>query len=463
MSEGGHRTPVLGDSAQRRDAILYFLAFLAIGLVIAYLNRGHVEQQSNYWGEYVPMADYYRGLVTRSVLTYPMWGYSLVLLALPRYELVAIPQVVLGSAAATLLFIALRRELPEHRKAITILFVAAVPWYALHSVKWPQSFAASFCLIGLLVLTRAVAPGRLALGAAAGVSFGAALYFRSEFLYLPLFVVCVAIVSRVTRGYRRFALRPAVAAAVVAWAALVPWAIHYHRLTGRYSLTASQRGIVSFTSLGQLPGNPWGATYLDEYAYDYLKRQQIDVIPQSDSGDRVLYAEFKRRVREHPGAFAAKAVWNAGMTLASGFYNVEIPLTADDDAKLVALRSGLRSALARSDNDAKDPALRPGPRVYGAFVYWVVSKLLGAIFVTVAMAGLLLAAWRGIQSPLLLTLASYVVYQFLLLLVLATEPRYLNGLYPALVPFFILAYSGATDVWRAWRMSRTRVVPALVA
>jgi hypothetical protein len=448
VSEEGARHRAHPARRQRLEAVGYFVAFLVGGLTVAHLNHAHIEQQVNFVSEYVRMANYYRGLDTKPVLTYPMWGYPLVLLAMPDYDVVAVAQVVLASFVATLLLLALQKEMPGRGPLLAGLFVVAGPWYALHSVKWPQSFAASLCVLGVLVLARAFRRTGLALGAAAGLVFGAALYFRSEFLYLPLFMVCVAIA---THGLRRAPILPAVTAAVVAWAALTPWAIHYHRLTGHYSLTASQRGIVAFISLGQLPGNPWDATYLDEYAYDYLKQQGINEIPQSDSGDRVLYDEFKRRVREHPAAFVKKMAWNGVMTLAGGFYNGEIALTSGENEQLVALRSGLRAAIGSAETTPASRGQRPGARVYAALVYWAAAKAAGALFVTVAIAGLLVALWRGIKSPLLLLLAAYVAYQILLMVALATEPRYLNGLYLALVPFFIVACSAASDAWRRWR------------
>lgn len=442
-----------------RARVAFFLTVLVLGLLVAYLNRAHIEQQSNYVAEYVQMADHYRGVATRDVLTYPLWGYSFVLMLLPRYGVVAIPQVVLASIVATVLFAALRAELPRHRTAVTVFFVAAAPWYLLHSVKWPQSFAASFCVLGLVLLARALRQERIALGVAAGLAFGAALYFRSEFLYLPLFLVCVGVGARIVPRYVRVPVAPIVAAAAVAWAALIPWAIHYHREAGRYSLTASQRGIVAFISLGQLPGNPWGATYLDEYAYDYLKERGITVIPQSDSGDRLLYNEFKRRVREHPGAFAKKMVWNAAMTLAGGFYSGEVPLTPDENQQLGALRADLRGSLSGGGAQGAATGGASG-RVKAALVYWIAAKLLGALYITIGVAGLLICVWRGLRSPLLLVLAGYVAYQLLLLLALATEPRYLNGLYLALVPFVIASGTTALALWRRVSGRTATAVPS---
>ena len=154
----------------------WFVLFAAAGLVVAYLNRHHVEQQSNYT-IYVAMANYYRGLQHLDVLTYPTWGYPFVLILIRRYDLVAIPQVLLASVAMTALFVRLRAELPA-RRALALLFLLALPWYLLHSVKWPLSFAASFHVLGVVVLERALRTNSLVAGLAAGLFFGAGLYFQ---------------------------------------------------------------------------------------------------------------------------------------------------------------------------------------------------------------------------------------------------------------------------------------------
>ena len=88
------------------------------------------------------------------------------------------------------------------------------------------------------------------------------------------------------------------------------------------------------------------------------------------------------------------------------------------------------------------------PRVYGALIYWVLAKAIGALFITVGFIGLAIALWRGIRTPVLFVAAAYVAYQFLLLLALATEPRYLNGLYLALAPFAIITVHAAVQAVR---------------
>jgi hypothetical protein len=441
-----------------RETFLYFFLFLSLGILVAYLNRGHLEQQTNYVAQYVHMARYYKGEVYRAVLTYPTWGYPLVLLLFPTYKLVVIPQVVLGTLAMTALFVRMRRQLASHRTSLLILYVAAVPWFALHSVKWPLSFAASLIVCSLLWLEDAVLRNSLISAVLAGLCTGLALYFRSEFLYLPIFLAFSMAAAVMTGRIRIISFRPITLFAVMSWLVLAPWAIHYHRQTGRYSLTSSQRGIVAFISLGQLPGNPWGAVYRDEYARDYLRQRNINVPVQSDSADRVLFREFEHRINEHPFAFLRKVAWNSAVTLVSGFYDPEVPLSSSERSHFAELREYVKELrpYPASSHGGLPAAARADPKAVLALVYWISAKALGALFVIISLVGLLLMLFlRRTWSPLLLLLAGFLLYQSVLLMALTTEPRYLNGLYLPLVPFFLFAWTFAVG-----RQSRAAGAPA---
>lgn len=431
---------------QRRSPIgmgsyRFFVVVVLISLFVVYLNRHHLEQQTNFWNQYVPMAEYLRGVADRELLTYPMWGYPVLLLLAPSYNLAWIPQVLLGALAATLLYRQLLDDLPEHGTLLTVFFVGAVPWYLLHSVKWPQSVAASLIILGLVLLNKSFRTNRIGLGALAGLLIGVSFYFRAEFTIFPVALVAVAALTRLIRSARSTPMKPILACAAVSWLVLVPWAAHYRSETGRISITSSQGGIVAFISLGQLPNNPWGLDYRDEDAFTYLQERGIEAPAQSDTANQILIDEFKRRVREHPGAFAMKMGWNAATTLVGGFYSGEPHLSADDRAALASMKTKVNpfSAFRSSRVTEGIAAPRPGPRVYYAFGYGMLAKAVGSIFIIVSMVGMALVIVRKLWSPLLVLLGTYILYQGLLLVVLATEPRYLNGLYLAMVPFVLMA------------------------
>lgn len=427
-----------------------FLVFLTCSVVVALLNLHHQEQQTNYWAEYVETAEYFRGSATRAVLTYPTWGYPAVLWLMPRYSWIVAVQVILGAAAMTWAYRRLLTELPANRHIVTLAFVAAVPWYALQSVKWPLSFASSLLLLAALTLDGGLRHSRILLGCLAGLLLGAVLYFRSEFLMIPVFLpLFYCLCSR--RWLRWHEAAAFGVAALTALLLLLPWAVNYKRLTGRYSLTASQGGLVAFLSLGQLPANPWGAEYRDEYAFEYLAKVGVRTARYSDAGDRVLMEEYKRRVAEHPGAFARKVMWNGVLLFAGGFYNPEPRLDGHSNAAYESLRSALRSA---------DPAGLKAPRPIGAwaaFLYWTMAKGLGAAYLFLSVVGILGWARRRDPSSVLLTLfAGLIVYQILFQMALATEPRYLNGIYLFAVPFFAISVNAALRRFGTARPARLR-------
>jgi hypothetical protein len=411
-----------------------FFLFLTLSALVALLNRHHGDQQANYWNEYVAMAEYFRGHASREVLTYPTWGYPFVLWLLPRYSWIVAVQVVLGAGAMTWAYQRLKLELPAQGRIVTAACLAALPWYALQSVKWPLSFAGSFLLLAVLTLDSALRRSRILLGVVAGFLLGAVLYFRSEFLLIPLFLpLFYAVANRRWLRWREAAIFAL--AGLTAFVLLLPWAVHYKRQTGRYSLTASQKGIVSFISLGQLPGNPWGAEYLDEYAYAYLATHGGKT-PNSDLADRILFEEYKRRVAQHPGAFVKKVLWNGGMILAKGFYNPEPRLDSSSNREYESLRSALR----RADLGSLTKPASVGASI--AFLYWVTAKALGVTFFLLGMLGLLIWPARGSAASTLLALcAGVIVYQVVLQMFLAAEPRYLNGLYLYVVPFLAICVS----------------------
>lgn len=438
---------LLKQENRKAKAVAYFLAFLTLGLIVAYLNRHHLEQQTIFY-QYISMAEHYKGEAERTLLTYPAWGYPFVLMLLPQYDLVVLPQVLLATVAMSALFLRLCEEMPRQRRALAVLFLGAIPWYLLHSVKWPLSFSASFIALGILFLERAISANSVRLGLSAGVMFGLALYFRSEFLFLPLFIVFIAVLSRFTRRFGRIPLRPVAVCAATAWALLIPWGLHYRQQTGRFSLTASQRGTVAFISLGQLPHNPWGAVYEDEYAYAYLKEHAPHLQLNTDAADRLLFNEFKQRVVAHPVAFAEKMAWNGVFSLVSGFYGGEIPLSDQQGKQFRTLRTEAWSALfpAILGGGGGGPAADALTRL--AFLYWLVAKSVGSLFIILSTVGLILAIWHGIRSPLFFLLAATIIYQGLLFVGLTTEPRYKNGLYLYLVPFLLVVW---TAIWQRLR------------
>jgi hypothetical protein len=418
--------------------------YLSVGTIVAVLNRFHVEQQTNFWSQYVSMADHYRGLEVREVLTYPTWGYPMLLMALPDYSHVTVVQVLLGTLALWLVYLACTTVLPGKQRLLGVLLLLAWPWYSLHSVKWPLSISASLVAFAILALWYGIRHNSARSQGLAGVLLGLAFYFRSEVLLIPPFLLVAAIAFRSLRGTGPvLALRPLLMLWAISWIMLVPWVVHYKQQTGRFSPTASQGGTVALISLGQLPNNPWGITYEDEYAFAVLERTGLGVPLNSDEANRALMSEFLEQVRAHPGAFMRKVSWNAATSLLGGFYAFETPLSREERAQFDEAWAQLKRDLTLRESTSTD-RLASSTRVKWAVVLHFASKALGGLFLLVSFGALL--AWLIIPGhrPLLLQLAAaMLLYQWLLSAFLTAEPRYMNGLYIYCVPIIAGAWVNA--------------------
>lgn len=297
--------------------------FLLAGLLVAFLNRHHDIEQGIYQSHYVPMAEHFERGSPREPMTYPIWGYPLLLAALSDDRLVVPLQVALSSVTMFALYLVMRRRIRAPRGVLAALFVAGWPWYTLHSVRWPMSPAVSLTLLSLAMLWLSISRGRWWAAIAGGVLAGAALNFRSDFLLLGTFALVVMSVSRVAVRARSLAVARTAVYAVVALACLVPWGLKYRAETGRFSLTSSHGGMVAYITLGQLPGNPWGIIHNDGSARAAVSGIEPGMTPYSDEGNRVLASRFFASVRSHPGAYARKVARNLTHVFLGGFYNAE--------------------------------------------------------------------------------------------------------------------------------------------
>src|SRR5262245_29463643 len=149
------------------------LACLAVGGFVAWLNRYHELQSGIYNGRYLPLAKYLHGEAEQPLITYPLWGYPLLLSWLPSPEITSIAlQLIIGTITIVLVYSSAVPYL-RFRAPLTILIVMAVPWYALASVKLADPYAASLGVMAICLLARAVETRGLRWSIASGILFGA--------------------------------------------------------------------------------------------------------------------------------------------------------------------------------------------------------------------------------------------------------------------------------------------------
>jgi hypothetical protein len=310
----------------------WWVAALAIGAVLAYLNRDAQGMQGVY-PDYVC----FRSAIVAGLdpaanhcpsATFPMWGYGWLLVATRTELALLLFQVVLAIGAAWLFLRSLEQaDLASARttRLVKVLLVVSVPWYAANALRWPYAEAASLLLLSIAVLALALARDdyRYRAYVLSGLLLGIALNFRSDFIALPIALAVLVLAL----GRRRLpvAKRLGVWLAVIL-ATLVPWVVYAHRATGHLLLTSTNSGHVLYISLGQLPGNPWGITPYDgdpRMHRDLRAHFGSDVSSLTYASDRFLRSRFFHLVRQHPAAWLRKDVHNAAHTFTDGFYDGE--------------------------------------------------------------------------------------------------------------------------------------------
>jgi hypothetical protein len=404
---------------------------LALQLAIVLFNLGHEKEQGILTGQYLPYAAWMLGKGARHILTYPMWGYPALLALFRSPNAVLVLQAV---AAVPVLWLVMRRACaarPDDAFAIRVLLIGALPWYFLHAVRWASSPAIALGTAGLALL----ATGRLRHAGFGGLLMGLACNFRADWSPLPPLLLLLAVVGSFVRP--RFPLAPKHAAVFLGAAgiALAPWILFTGIVAHHATPVTTNSGMVGVITLGQLPGNPWGARHVDAYAGEVLNDSGYsNVDPVSPEGNRVLTRIWKEKIQEHPLAFVRKCLWNAVVSVAGGFYLGEPPLSPADRAAVRDVRQPIK-ALIQDGSRARVSALSV-PALLATF-WFLIATLAGAVFMLLTIIGLVRLRGAILADRWLLLSATVVVFGLALASVLQAQPRHMNPLYVFAVPFAV--------------------------
>lgn len=335
---GNPRASVL--TGRYAAAAAVFLAALLFG----YLNR-HSTTQSGALLYHINLMNYYRGIPGYDYCLYPVWGYPLLMSLFSRWQDVIVPQVLLGSLVASLFYLQvwglLRERISGRLWALAAL--AAVPYFALISVRWPAAIQSPLIVWSVMLLLRSIRPGKALLSVPAGLLLGLACNFRSEYLYLPVFLITGFAALKLLRprslSWSRFGLL--LAFAVSCWLAMVPLGLDRLANTGRFSIKVGNGDWTNvYFSIGQYPANRMSLRFDDGWVEGYL-RENIEA-PYDTTQQLHMQAvanEFSRRaffayLRDYPGDFLLKMAHNARSILAGGFYYGQIEAGLGEDAAL---------------------------------------------------------------------------------------------------------------------------------
>jgi hypothetical protein len=443
-----------------------FATVAFVGFLVFLLNRDPVTEQGIFLAQYRPYADYIAGDGSREVVSYPMWGYPAVIAFLGDALRMTL-QYVLALTVVIMLMLRQARIKPLGLVGISIVAIASVPWFAISSLN--SASAIALPLIWIAILFSLVRDDRM-LGIkqalTAGLLIGLALNFRSEFLALPVvlsvwFLALPALRDRSLAQTRRSIL-PALALSAVAWASLLPWAAFTHAEAGEANLTSTNGGAVSYITLGQLPGNPWGIVHEDSQAQWTLSELgHTGVDPHSPEGNDILMSLFLDSIRDEPVAYARKVVHNTRNAFLGGLYfgDWEQWIPGMDAAQMDVIREKLKARIEINENQSEvaryqesglwdeDVGLSEIAVVSVAIFLVIGTNLLILISVAVAVFVILRRRLTSDQAVPLLIFA----YVLTTVALLQYQPRHMNAAWPTMIIFSYPFLTG-TITWARSRL-----------
>ncbi|MGN7612973.1 hypothetical protein ACQZV8_12910 [Magnetococcales bacterium HHB-1] len=252
--------------------------------------------------------------------TVPIWGYSWLLLLTEDLRILSLLQAIVMVFSFWHLCRFLKREniLGTQTLLLFQLLTLIPSWHAIHVIVGPKSFQISFFIIAftlfcdtLLHLYKADAIHwrKIILSA---VTFGLSLNFRSDFFFL--FIGFFILLAILTRQKQTLYIAPVFIG--ISLIMLLPWGIYTKQISGQFLLTTSLKGTTCYMGLGNLPANPWGATFNDNdpQLHALIKKQFGDQGKKTiwrKEIDDYIWQQCKAFIQQHPDAYLKKMhhVW----------------------------------------------------------------------------------------------------------------------------------------------------------
>ena len=394
------------------------------------LNYFHQDQQGIFLGRYLVLSESIRDFAYSypgqegAAATYPIWGYPIlmaVLNPLLGIQGVYILQYILLLVSFWLVYRYF--DMPGWENPLKMaLFHGALIAYAISlSVKWPLAIVAFFLLVFGLLNQR----GRYGL---ASLTLLLAIHFRFEALLMWAIYV-VFLLVQIARGHilyqellqPRKSLYGLFLLGTCSLILLTSWPLFQYSQHRQLLLGTTNSGGTLYSSLGQLPNNPWNRVFADKSATDYARSQGVESAWGLE-GNRVLTRRFLQDVADHPLAFLAKVLYNQVRTLTGGFYSAELrTLSVQRDPEKDEEQKALFAQYKKNALSLfKDVA---APRVH---TYTMLSQLVLKVLSILLFLGLLctllfltMKGTSGLSNPYVWMIAG----QFLTIGVYLYQPR----------------------------------------
>lgn len=362
--------------------------------------------------------------------TFPMWGYGVILL-LTKNKII----IILAQQLLTIYTIYKAQQLlkelavPESTmRWLRLFIILSFSWFIFHTALWPYSISANLLILSLLYLSKGYYTDKFKFYVLSAVLFGIMLNFRSDYLYY-FFALSLLLITHhifVKKKNHLFGL----AWAGVVLLMLVPWGIYTQHKTGHYLLNSTNGGHVLYISLGQLPGNKWGITAIDnDPKMKTIVKNKLGpgVNTMALDCDKLLKNEWKENIKNDPAEYIKKCLYNVYMTFVRPFANGEIyKKYISDKEEEKALKDALKKDI--STVDIKSLLGKFTSKKYIGFFIPIVLNVFSILCFLFFLFCLLIGIFKYRQAIfsnwLILTLYTVIGYQLALQTLAFYNPNY---------------------------------------
>lgn len=436
----------------------YWLWLALLIAAVFVLNMNHINQQAVYSDYFKATAEnilsgagYTNAEFDYKPAYYPLWGYTGIVLLDVFFAgssgiLLSVIQYLLCFSAIYYFYKAFQLKPRYYHLALLL------PFIALCSVKWPDAIVGCLTVFIFYNIKDYLNTSRLRKLILAGAFFGITVNFRSEYIYLPLFLA-VFILLPSLKNFNKKIIYTAAALFISSLLFLLPWSIRSLTQTGEYRLGASNGWSVMYISLGQLPGNPWEIAPFDKSAFDFTKKSGI--YPYTPQGDKLLKDESLKLIKENPLAYAEKAGYNFLMCMIRGVYTGEygnIAISEEDRYQADAFIESHKGISGKISSIFKLPPAISIP--------YTIEKLIQAVFVIFFFV--LMVNWfffrnrAKINQMLLLSVAAFALHKLVLVSLIQYEYRHMNSIYLLLLGLFFAEMPFIRDKIKFWKKKETQ-------
>ncbi len=407
----------------------YDLSIILFTALIFYFNLNHNIQQGTLENYFIPIAknlinnlSYSLPKYTSTPSFYPIWGYTFLILPDILFKTNTLIILIL-QYIFTLISIYFFYKIFQLKKSYYHLFFF-IPFISIMSTKTPDAIICFLIILIIYFLKNYFISGNIKFLVLTGIANGILLNFRSEYLYLFIITLLVAIISY--QNSLKIFFKISIVVLIISFIFLLPWIMRSYYYTNEFKFTATNGGAVIYISLGQLPGNKWKIQPYDETVYKIADSLNFSN-PYTLEADKYFKSEFFKAIKKYPFDYVKKIAYNFISSLIRGVYTGEFANTFIDKDLRFQWEKSLNKQIGLQNKF--DFILKTD---YQILIPVLLEKFIQLLFIPIFFILFVLTTIKFLKydfDKLDLFLLSIILYKLIIVSLIQYEYRHMNSIY----------------------------------